>query len=209
MLEARDLTIRHLGPMRLSVARGVCIALSGPSGAGKSLILRALADLEPNGGTVTLDGIERERFSAPEWRRQVGYLAADAGWWAATVGEHMADTDAARALLPRLHLPDDALAWAVSRLSTGERKRLALVRLLIQAPDFLLLDEPASGLDPEAAGAVDTLVQAHQAAGAGILLVTHDVHQRDHLADRLLTLRDGTLAATTASDTRSRVEAPA
>jgi ABC-type iron transport system FetAB ATPase subunit len=62
-----------------------CIALQRPSGAGKSLLLRAIADLDPNEGTVKLDGTLRETVRAPLWRKQVTYLAAEPGWWADTV----------------------------------------------------------------------------------------------------------------------------
>jgi len=59
-----------------------------PSGAGKSLLLRAIADLDPNEGTVKLDGMLREAVPAPHWRSQVTYVAAEPGWWGDTVQEH-------------------------------------------------------------------------------------------------------------------------
>src|SRR5690348_5206128 len=69
---------------------GECIALQGASGSGKTVLMRAIADLDPNEGTIKLDGVLRESVPAPAWRRQVTYLAAEPGWWADTVQEHFA-----------------------------------------------------------------------------------------------------------------------
>src|SRR5947209_1948991 len=67
---------------------GECIALQGASGSGKTVLMRAIADLDPNEGTVKLDGVLRESVPGPMWRRQVTYVAAEPGWWADTVQEH-------------------------------------------------------------------------------------------------------------------------
>ena len=64
--------------------------------------------------------------------------------------------------------------WPITRLSTGEKQRLALVRALLGAPDVLLLDEPTSGLDPDATAAVEALLRERLAAGLALILVTHD-----------------------------------
>ena len=90
MLSVTDLTRLELGPLSFSVEAGECLALRGPSGAGKSLLLRAIADLDPNEGRVSLDGESREDMPAPDWRRRVAYLAAEAGWWADTVATESA-----------------------------------------------------------------------------------------------------------------------
>ena len=118
--------------------------------AGKSLLLRAIADLDPNRGKVSLAGTSRDEFTAPEWHRRVGYLASESGWWADNVGVHFYDHASAADLLPKLGISADALGWQVGRLSTGESQRPALTRLLLGAPDVMLLDEPTSGLDPDA-----------------------------------------------------------
>ncbi len=69
MLDVRGLRRPGLGPVDLTLAAGECVALSGPSGAGKSLLLRAIADLDPSDGEVSLDGTAREAIPAPAWRR--------------------------------------------------------------------------------------------------------------------------------------------
>jgi UDP-glucose/iron transport system ATP-binding protein len=193
MLSVTDLTRLGLGPLSFTVESGECLALRGPSGAGKSLLLRAIADLDPNEGRVTLDGESRESMPAPAWRRRVAYLAAEAGWWADTVAEHYADWAAARPLVEALGLPSDCGDWPIARLSTGEKQRLALARSLLMAPQVLLLDEPTSGLDPEAAKRVEDLVRARQKDGVSVVWVTHDRAQARRVARRWFEIENGQL----------------
>jgi len=193
MLSVTDLTRLELGPLSFTVETGECLALRGPSGAGKSLLLRAIADLDPNEGRVSLDGESREDMPAPDWRRRVAYLAAEAGWWADTVADHFADWQAARPLVEALGLTADCGDWPVARLSTGEKQRLALVRSLLMEPRALLLDEPTSGLDPDAIERVEALIRARQEAGVSVLWVTHDRAQARRVARRWLEIENGQL----------------
>ncbi len=193
MLKVRGLTRPGLGPIDLDLAEGECVALTGPSGVGKTLLLRAIADLDPNDGQVMLQGEAREETPAPEWRRRVSYFAAESGWWEDTVAAHFADAEAARRLLPALGLGPQALNWRVDHLSTGERQRLALVRLLIQSPPVLLLDEPTSALDADTAKAVETVIKKRCEDGAAVLIVTHDSEQMKRLAGRRLHMKNGRL----------------
>lgn len=126
MLQVRDLRTNILKPASFSLSAGGCIAVRGPSGAGKTLLLRAIADLDPNEGLVTLDGRDRSTIAGPEWRRLVGYVPAEPGWWADTVGEHFSEWTAALAFVRDLGFPEETKAWPIARLSTGERLRLAL-----------------------------------------------------------------------------------
>jgi ABC-type iron transport system FetAB ATPase subunit len=195
VLSVRGLRRPGLEAADLDVASGECVVLAGASGSGKSLLLRAIADLDPNAGTVSLDGAKRDAMPAPAWRRRVAYVPTESGWWSATVGDHFADVDAAAALLPRLGLAAGALDWPVARLSTGERQRLALGRALSLEPRALLLDEPTSGLDPEATQAVEAELARRLTGGAAALLVTHDAAQAAQLGRRHLVMRDGRLNA--------------
>ncbi len=194
VLIVHRLTRPGLEPVDLELAAGQCVAVRGPSGAGKSLLLRAIADLDPNDGSVRLDDDDRDAMPAPVWRRRVTYVATESGWWMDVVGAHFDDRLAATDLIERLALPADAVDWPVSRLSTGERGRLALARALLCEPRILLLDEPTSGLDDDAAAAVETVLRERLADGAGILLITHDAAQADRLAGRRLWMRDGRLS---------------
>jgi phosphate-transporting ATPase len=183
-----------LAPVELRLAAGSCTVIAGPSGAGKSLFLRALADLDPNEGTVRLDGIERASLPAPEWRRRVTYVPAESGWWAPTVGAHMTDPVAAAKDSVRLGLPDDTMSWPVSRLSTGEKQRLALVRALQNKPKVLLLDEPTAGLDPAAKEKTEAMIKDVCAEGTAVVVVSHEGAQADRLNARRYRMVAGTLS---------------
>jgi ABC-type multidrug transport system fused ATPase/permease subunit len=102
LLQVSDLQTKILKPASFSLAAGECIAVKGPSGAGKTLLLRAIADLDPNQGLVTLEGRDRSTIPGPEWRRLVGHVPAEPGWWAETVGEHFGNWTAATAVLAKL-----------------------------------------------------------------------------------------------------------
>ena len=86
LLQVRDLQTKLLKPLSFSLAAGEGIAVKGPSGAGKTLLLRAIADLDPHQGLVILEGRDRSTIPGPEWRRMVGYVPSEPGWWAETVG---------------------------------------------------------------------------------------------------------------------------
>jgi len=163
----------------------------GPSGAGKTLLLRALADLDPNQGEVTLEGEPRTTMPAPRWRHLVTYLAAEPAWWADTVGEHFADWPAAAPMIAALGLPAECRDWALAHASTGERQRLSLARGLAHRPRVLLLDEPTSGLDDDARRAAERLLAERLAAGMGALWVTHDAVQAQRVASRCLIVEGG------------------
>ena len=193
MLRVRNLQVTGLAPVDLDLDAGDCIALSGPSGSGKTLILRSLADLDPSEGEVALDGEARDSIAAPMWRRRVAYLAAEPGWWADVVGAHFPDLAAARELAAALGLSEKFFDAPVAQVSTGERQRLALVRLLLLAPRIMLLDEPTAALDEAAAARVEAVLAERLAAGVAILLVTHDDAQAARLAGRRLRIADGRL----------------
>ena len=191
ILQVLDLRTNVLKPASLSLWAGECIALRGPSGAGKTLLLRAIADLDPNEGLVCMNGRDRSTIAAPEWRRLVGYVPAEPGWWADTVGEHFSEWAAAVAFVRDLGFPEEAKAWPITRLSTGERLRLALIRALMVWPKVLLLDEPTAALDPASVAAVESLITTQLRAGLAVLWVTHDAEQAKRIAHRILVVKSG------------------
>lgn len=193
MTRAEDMQVRHLrsslrGPYTLDIPAGACTVLSGPSGIGKSLLLRMIADLDPNDGIVSIGEVERSSVPAPRWRSLVTYVAAEPGWWAETVAAHMTDRVAALALMAELNLNAAVFDAPIAQLSTGERQRAALVRAIIRQPRFLLLDEPTSALDEDTKRIVETVLKRVAANGAGLLVISHDPAQVARLADRHLVM---------------------
>jgi len=193
---------RGLEPVDLRIATGELVLLSDPSGSGKSLLLRAVADLDPHPGEVLIDDIPRSAISAPEWRRRVGLLPAESHWWGDRVGDHFYDPGSRAGkidaeitdLLSRLDFSADVLGWSVSRLSTGERQRLALARLIVNRPEALLLDEATANLDPLSRDRVEAIVRDYrQDRAAAVLWVSHDLEQRRRLAGRSLVIRNARL----------------
>lgn len=178
-----------LEPIDLTIEAGECVTLTGRSGSGKTRLLRAIADLDPHRGDARYDQQSINDTPPPVWRQQVGLLPAESHWWHERVADHF--TRPAEALLQQLGLDRDSLAWQVGRLSSGERQRLALARMLDRQPGVLLLDEPTANLDPENTSRVENLVQHYAAQHrAAVLWVSHDAGQRRRVGQRHLVIRN-------------------
>jgi ABC-type iron transport system FetAB ATPase subunit len=170
--------------------------LQGASGAGKTLLLRAIADLDIHLGEVRLGDMVCEKVSAASWRKTVGLLPAESFWWFDTVGEHFqVPVQCLEGKLHQLGFEPDVLNWEVSRLSTGEKQRLAIVRLLQNHPRALLLDEPTASLDASNIERTETmLVDYCRQQQVPLLWVSHDPLQLERVADIEFYLEDdGTL----------------
>lgn len=188
MLTVANIARAALRPTSFDLEDGLCLAVRGPSGAGKSTLLRAIADLDPHQGYAALDGRACEKFAAPDWRRQVVYVAAEPAWWAPTAADHFDDRAAAEALIQQLGLEPEILDRPIFEASTGERQRLAIARALARQPRALLLDEPTAALDAPNRDRVEALIAARRQAGLSVVWVTHDPEQGARVGDRLLTL---------------------
>lgn len=193
-LELDQVGIGELSGVTLRVGPGEIVCLSGPSGSGKTRLLRAVADLEPHAGRVRLGDIEQDRAAASEWRRAVMLVPAESQWWAERVGEHF-DRRMDKSL-EALGFPPEVADWEISRLSSGEKQRLALVRALSFRPRALLLDEPTANLDGENTERVErwlkTICDEH---GLPVLWVAHDPGQIQRMARRHLRIRGERLEA--------------
>jgi UDP-glucose/iron transport system ATP-binding protein len=192
VLRVDYLAVPGLPTLSFEVAAGECLAVEGPSGSGKTRMLRALADLDPAGGYVHLDGVERGEMRGPQWRRHVRYASAEPAWWAATGREHFPKSARLDRLLSALALDDGHLDRPIAELSTGERQRLGLIRALADEPHVLLLDEPTSALDPTSAAMAEELIKYQLLAERIVLLVSHDVAQIERLAHARLQLAAAT-----------------
>jgi len=203
-MEGRRIVVARAGRVLLDGV-DVCIdgtgltVILGPNGAGKTLLLRVLVNLViADSGQVLWAGKPPDRARAPRigfvfqkpmmLRRSV--LANVTYALAATAVPRPTCTSRAHQVLSLAGL--DHLAQTPARLlSGGEQQRLALARALAAEPDVLLLDEPASSLDPAATLAIEKLIGTVRARGTRIVLVTHDIGQARRLADTVLFMHRG------------------
>lgn len=198
MLE--NLSVGTLSNVSLRIPRGQVVCLSGPSGSGKSRLLRAVADLEPHGGTVSLGDTAQLNVPAHQWRRWVVMVPADSQWWFDEVGGHFPD-DAKAELPSALGFPPGVMEWSVSRLSSGERQRLALWRALALQPEALLLDEPTANLDSDSTEAIETwLLDEIRRRQIAVLWVAHDPAQIYRVADAHYQIHGTSLERVNGSD---------
>jgi sulfonate transport system ATP-binding protein len=183
-----------LDDLDLDIGRGEFVAMIGRSGSGKSTLLRALAGLDRDvTGSLGVSGTVAVAFQEPRlvpWQRVLANIALG-----------LREPEPARvaaAALDEVGLTERAAAWPLT-LSGGEAQRASLARALVRSPSLLLLDEPFSALDALTRISMHRLVltlwERHRPA---VLLVTHDVDEALALADRVLVLRDGRIAHSSA-----------
>jgi ABC-type iron transport system FetAB ATPase subunit len=182
-----------LAGISFQVNAGECLCISGPSGSGKSLLLRALADLDVHTGQVSLAGADSHTYKPHEWRRSVAYIPAESQWWYDTVGEHFAED--VKDMPAALGFPADVMQWQVSRLSTGEKQRLAVLRALQFKPQVLLLDEPTANMDADNTAKLEALLLGYMREHtAAIVWVSHSKEQIERIADAHLQMDQGQAA---------------
>lgn len=182
---------RVIDGLDLRIDKGEFVALLGESGCGKTTLLRALAGLDPiQGGHIAAP--RRPAVVFQEHR----LLPWDKLWANVALGlPKEGARQRAEAALAEVGLGERLDDWP-RNLSGGQAQRVALARALVQEPELLLLDEPFAALDAltriRMHGLVKELVARHT---PGVLLVTHDVDEAIALADRILVMRDGAIAA--------------
>jgi lipopolysaccharide export system ATP-binding protein len=194
---------RVVNGLSFAVNPGEIVGLLGPNGAGKTTCFGMIAGLvAPDTGTVHLNG--RSLDGMPLWRRSregLGYLAQGA-----TVFRALSVRENLEMLKPRVSKatvsPDTLLARVgllaragdrAATLSGGERRRLEFARLLMTGPDYVLLDEPFSGVDPLGVQELQVLVRAMASAGAGVLLTDHAVREALGVCDRAIIIDSGSM----------------
>ncbi len=173
-----------------SIPAGTCLGLTGPSGIGKSVLLKSLADMLPHEGDIFLGEVESQTIPAQQWRKKVALLPAESQWWHDRVGGHFAEFD--ENLFAFLGFEKDVMDWHVSHLSSGEKQRLACIRILMNKPDALLLDEPTANLDQSNREQLEQLIRQYQSEHKiPIVWISHDKEQLYKMCQQLLTLTNG------------------
>ena len=194
---------RALDNVSFDITRGSVTALVGPNGAGKSTLLRCLAGLDrPLSGSITVAGVdvlEEPRLA----HARMGYLSDFFGLYdSLTVRQSLAHAASANGVADdkvaatvtetaaRLDLTD-RLEQRCAALSRGLRQRVAIGQAIVHAPEVLLLDEPASGLDPEARHSLATLFTRLKNEGMTLVVSSHILAELDEYSTHMLVLRGG------------------
>jgi ABC-2 type transport system ATP-binding protein len=188
-----------LEDVSFAVEQGEILGLVGPNGAGKTTAMQiAVGFLQPSSGSGSLMG---RRFHEAAGRRQLGFVpdapvffagnAFDALRFAAQLSDANPTHAAMQRTLERVGLTE----WKrdVRRFSRGMQQRLALALALIHEPRVLILDEPASALDPQGVIDVRALLKELRAEGAAILLSSHQLSEVARISDRIAFLHEGRL----------------
>jgi ABC-type sulfate/molybdate transport systems ATPase subunit len=211
LLRTESLEVRRGGKtvlrdVNLSLAAGEVLAVLGPNGAGKSTLLETIGNvLTPATGTIERNGRVATAMQSPDLARRSARANVELAlaWWGVSRGERRARATEALAAMRASHLADRPAA----AMSGGERRRVHLARAIAIRPDILLLDEPFAGLDPvNRAALLEDTASAIRASAGGVMLVVHDRAEAWALADRLVVLLDGRVAAQ--GQPRDVLEAP-
>lgn len=212
IVETHDLTKvfngrKAVDSLDLEIEEGEFFGLLGPNGAGKSTTVAMLSTiLRPTRGTVTIAGYDIKR-QAKEIRRLIGVVPQEFGLYdELTAAENLAYFGKLHGVeggklkvrieeLLRLVQLQDRANDLVKTFSGGMKHRLNLVVGLIHEPKLLFLDEPTTGLDPQARLAVWELIKRFQSEGVTILLTTHYMEEADYLCERVAIMDRGKVIA--------------
>ncbi len=201
-----------LDKVSLSVAKGEYVAIIGATGSGKSTLLQHIpALIKPSSGQVYVDGIDvNDRttdiqklrckigyvFQYPEQQLFAKNVYEDVVFGPRNVGISEVEAEKrAYESISLVGLSDEIYDMPINKLSGGQKRRVALAGVLAMKPEYLILDEPLAGLDPEGRREmleiIDTL---HKQAGITIIMVSHDVESVAAFADRLMVMEQGQIS---------------
>ncbi len=231
LIELRGVTLNlggydALRDVSLSFPEGRCAVILGPSGCGKSTLLKVAAGIiPPDGGRVLYRGEDMYQSSERrirEMKKNNGFSFQDSALWEnMSIFENLAlplrvrapdmtHADIERRVVRMLERGNlvDSVNQRPAELSVGERKIISVMRALIGEPSVVFMDTPTGTIDPSKAETVLSMIREIKARGSTILAVSHDKRIASTLADTLVVMADGTLAAVGAFDEVKRSREP-
>ena len=194
VLKAQDLAktygeLHVFSGVSFVINRGERVALVGVNGAGKSTLLRLLSETEqPTSGSIRLGHNVKVSYYSQESAQNIDYV--NTVWEEACSVSSKLNASERRNLLGAFLFSGDDINKSASVLSGGEKARLALYKLMLEETNFLILDEPTNHLDQNTREIVERALLKYQGT---LLIVSHDRHFLDALAERVLEIRDGRL----------------
>jgi len=209
MIEIKNLSFRFgthraLNELSFTIPEGSITALVGPNGAGKTTLMRCMSALaHPTEGQVLIDGIDSSE-DPHACHRLLGFLADNFGLYEELTVEqslayfaaaHQMDQQRVEEVLEQVNLTDKKKEQ-IKSLSRGMRQRVGIAQAIIHLPKYLILDEPASGLDPEARIQLAELFKKLNKAGITLLVSSHILAELDQYANHLIVLKEGKLVET-------------
>ena len=209
MIEIKNLSFRFgthwaLNELSFTIPEGSITALVGPTGAGKTTLMRCMSALaHPTEGQVLIDGIDSSE-DPHACHRLLGFLADNFGLYEELTVEqslayfaaaHQMDQQRVEEVLEQVNLTDKKKEQ-IKSLSRGMRQRVGIAQAIIHLPKYLILDEPASGLDPEARIQLAELFKQLNKAGITLLVSSHILAELDQYANHLIVLKAGKLVET-------------
>jgi ABC-2 type transport system ATP-binding protein len=186
--------------LSFDVKRGETFGFLGSNGSGKTTTLRALLGIyRPTGGRLLIDGTPFD----PDYANRLGYLPEERGLYKKEsvidvmtyfgrlkgLDKHAAQSWSMQ-YLDRVEIADKAKT-RVDKLSGGQQQKVQLGVTIMNNPELLILDEPTKGFDPVNRRLLMDIIDEQRAAGATVLMVTHQMEEVERLCDRIILLKDG------------------
>jgi ABC-2 type transport system ATP-binding protein len=211
IIETKDITYiyteeKALNNVSFSIEEGSITALAGPNGAGKTTLMRCLAGLDkPYAGSIRINGIDAQE-QPRDIHRITGYLSDFFGLYDALSVRQCLTYFAWSRLIPHDYMQtqidwlidllglEDVIDKKAGELSRGWRQRVGIAQSIIHNPKLLILDEPASGLDPEARQKLSNILRTlRKDHGMSIIVSSHILSELEDYCDSMLILRNGQL----------------
>ncbi|MGD9309617.1 MAG: ABC transporter ATP-binding protein [Desulfosarcina sp.] len=191
--------VRAVDGVSLAIERGVCFGLLGPNGAGKTTLIEIIEDIiAPTAGTILYKGEKR----AARFRQEVGIMFQQTALLSfLTVAETLETfsrlyhrTDDVHRLIRLCHL-GEVKSQFNDKISGGQKQRLLLALALLNRPELVFLDEPSTGLDPQARRNLWEIIQFLKSQGKTIVLTTHYMEEAEKLCDDIAIMDRGRVIA--------------